>query len=798
LRNQEAARYARWAAITAGLMALTVCGVYAERAFRRARASRNAPAVVPVTVQQQSAQFSFSKVEQDRTIFTVRASHATQYKDQNRAVLEDVWITLYGRDGSRNDNIHTSECSYEGTQDIHCQGEVQIDLANAHPADGQAGGQAGLLSTGTLEVKTSNLSFNRSTGEASTPAPVEFRFPSGQGRGVGVSYSTSDSIVRIDHDVEFDLNASDQTGGMPVTATGSSLEIRRADRTVVLKGPATVKEGARELSADTFSVELDMDYHARRAVAEGHPQIRSTEGGGNISVLAARFEAVLNPAGWVEHVTADGNISGTRQTAAGIDRFCAAHAEFTMVPQKNLIQDMNATGSVTAESHQGSDSHVLKTDALRVTFSAGSGAEHSGNPRGKADQQRIESAETLAPATIESRTTSDVTTLHAKKFVAQLGPGGHLDKLLGHSGVEVHRQIGNTAPQVLSAAELIATFGVHGDWDTLDQRGNVRFQQADRQATADHATIVRATDTITMDGSPVISDAMSRTTAANVLVNQKSGELHATGGVVSTYLPSAQGDALSLGSGTAHISADALSGTVGSSHVIVTYTGHARLWQGESVLDSDQIEVWQDDKKLQATGHVVAVFSQISGQFAAMPAIHAGSKPAPGSGTSSGPGTSTASGPTLWKILAPTLTYWSDQGKAHLEGGVTASSDQGYLESRTLDLFLNPAVPVAAAVGQPATASKPPAGAPGGRQLERALAQGAVVVRQGDRRAMAEQAEYTAADGKFVLSGGEPTIADASSDTTTGHSLTFFVANDTILIDSQEGSRTLTKHRVEK
>jgi len=28
--------------------------------------------------------------------------------------------------------------------------------------------------------------------------------------------------------------------------------------------------------------------------------------------------------------------------------------------------------------------------------------------------------------------------------------------------------------------------------------------------------------------------------------------------------------------------------------------------------------------------------------------------------------------------------------------------------------------------------------------------------------------------------------------------LTFFVANDTILIDSQDGSRTLTKHRVEK
>jgi len=32
LRNREAARYARWAAMTAGLIALVVAGVYAERA----------------------------------------------------------------------------------------------------------------------------------------------------------------------------------------------------------------------------------------------------------------------------------------------------------------------------------------------------------------------------------------------------------------------------------------------------------------------------------------------------------------------------------------------------------------------------------------------------------------------------------------------------------------------------------------------------------------------------------------------------------------------------------------------
>ena len=153
--------------------------------------ARNAPVAVPVTVQQQSAQFSFSKVEQDRTIFTVRASHATQYKDQNRAVLEDVWITVYGRDGSRNDNIHTRECSYEGTGDVRCEGDVELDLASANPTcRAPEGRPPGIRPMGTLQVKTSNLSFNRNTGEASTPAPVEFHFPTGQGRGVGVSYST--------------------------------------------------------------------------------------------------------------------------------------------------------------------------------------------------------------------------------------------------------------------------------------------------------------------------------------------------------------------------------------------------------------------------------------------------------------------------------------------------------------------------------------------------------------------------------------------------------------------------------
>src|SRR3990170_2988839 len=121
MRTSEAARYARWAATTAVLLVVTVAGVYFYRSLQAARARRQAPPAVPATVQQRSAEFSFSKVEGERTLFTVRASQTTEFKAGSKAVLEDVWITIYGRAGRRFDNIHTRACEYDpGSGRITC------------------------------------------------------------------------------------------------------------------------------------------------------------------------------------------------------------------------------------------------------------------------------------------------------------------------------------------------------------------------------------------------------------------------------------------------------------------------------------------------------------------------------------------------------------------------------------------------------------------------------------------------------------------------------------------------------
>src|SRR6202021_3496610 len=109
-------------------------------------------------------------------------------------------------------------------------------------------------------------------------------------------------------------------------------------------------------------------------------------------------------------------------------------------------------GRVHSEFSQDGASRSLKTEALLVKFGAGA----------QPDQQKIESAENLAPATIETKTSDETTQLRARKFVTQFGPTGRLEKLIGHSAVEVRREIGKGAPQASSSEELAATFGATG------------------------------------------------------------------------------------------------------------------------------------------------------------------------------------------------------------------------------------------------------------------------------------------------------------------------------------------------
>jgi lipopolysaccharide export system protein LptA len=313
-----------------------------------------------------------------------------------------------------------------------------------------------------------------------------------------------------------------------------------------------------------------------------------------------------------------------------------------------------------------------------------------------------------------------------------------------------------------------------GGWSQIVLHDNVRMKEGDRSAQSAQAVFLKADQSAVLTGQAMVRDATSETHAAKITFLQGTGDIEAEGNVRSTDLSSNTGT-VQFSPTPSNISSDHLKGNSKSGKAV--YSGHARLWQGASVLQSESIELQRASRILIANGNVRAVFLQ------------APQTPTNGKQIAATAATSAPKSPSVWHISSGTLTYWDAENRAHLEKNVVVQSPDERIRSSALDLYFT---------HEPSAASNPSANTNGPAQISRAVALGNVIVDQGDRRGTAERGNYTAADQKFVLSGGNPTLYDATEGTTTGRELTFNIADDTIIVDSGNGSRTLTKHRVQK
>jgi lipopolysaccharide export system protein LptA len=257
---------------------------------------------------------------------------------------------------------------------------------------------------------------------------------------------------------------------------------------------------------------------------------------------------------------------------------------------------------------------------------------------------------------------------------------------------------------------------------------------------------------MTLSGAATVEDPESHLQADKIRMNQTTREMQASGNVVASFARTSKSPVATPVGESTKISADEMSGASSgksaNENAHAVFTGNARMWEGSDVLQAQTIEFWQGEKRAEARGDVL-------GEFVEAPHKAAGSSDV-----------KKKSAPVLWQVRAPKVDYWSDSGKMEWSGGVEARSTEGTIESENVEMFFSRAE--------------------NDRQtMERAIGTGNVRIEQNGRTGTAERGEYFARDGKFILSGGTPTIADSSGNTTTGRQLTFFLANDSILVDSQ-------------
>lgn len=855
MRTTQANRYARWSAILAAVLAAGVLTIFIRRAWQAEQAKKDTPAAVPSSIEKTSQGFSFSKMNGDRILFTIRASNATEFKEGNVSVLQDVWITIYGAKGDRADEIRTHSCDYISNPDrMVCSGDVQMDLQSAEEVRRSIAAHLDpATGPNVVHVVTKAVTFSRDSGDSQTDAPVQFKFKGGQGSALGAIFHSGDGTLELRHDVHltltpatlgtskhFDARAATRPAApaAPVEVNCSSLDYHRETLLLLLHGPVLATQenerlprgginngqpvipirGSRELRASLLTVNLDKEFHARRLTATGNstsqPELRSTDTKGSGSISADQLILDLSPTGWAEHFTAVGDAQGEYKTATESDHISATRLNAEMVPKINQPRTLTAEGDVKVSSSRGASTRTIETAAAELDFVPGlprrPGAPASYHPG---------SAHTLAPATVtwhepapgQPAGQQRVTRASGQRIEAAFDEHNKLRRLLAHGNTELDRDTPGKPRQTSTSQELAADFDTLGQWTTVDQTGNVHLREADRTAQAAREHVDRSSNIVTLTGSAEASDAATHTTADTIVFNQNTSDMRAEGHVLTTYKNdsagvsgrpagtsaaasstksaenSGMGASTNLGPEPAHISSEHLVGNSTSGQAI--YTGHARLWQGDSTIEADQIELNRDARQLDARGNVRAVFLQVN---AAPVGTNSSTQAGKNSGATSGgrksaaPADAKPAQPDVMRIRSGTLTYWDLKHEAHLDHGFTGESQQGVITSQECELYFT----------APTQPSAPGAGA--AQRLDHAIATGNVVVRQTGRHATGDRGDYEPAQGKFILSGANPTIYDASGNSTRGRQLTFFLADDTILVESDEGSRVVTLYRVQK
>lgn len=737
---------------------LVVAGFYLYARYSVKSAIKEIPKNLGVDIQQSTEGFSLSKSEGGRTLFTIKASRAVQYKQGGRAALKDVSIVVYGRKSNRFDQITGSDFEYDPqTGEVSAKGDVHIDLeGNAEgPASPDQATPQELKNP--IHLKTSGLVFNQKTGFANTDQPIEFRVPQAAGSAVGASYDSKANLLTLKSNVNIVT-----TGPQPTTIDADHGSITKEPRQVVLNG-VKVQQTARNIDADAVTMLLRPDNSLEHVVATGNVRLHDT-GPNRMLVRAPRADLNMGQKNTLRSAVFSGGVqmeasgdTAMTGTAGTVTLAFAGNNKLNRVVASNnvhLVQQSGKKQSQTAE---------INADALTLSIKNG---------------KLFESAETNGPAQIllvsqEPRHAGERTTITAGKFRGEFDGRNRLTGIKGEPGAKVVSTYRGQPDKVATSRSLEVQFTPAGAISSIVQQGGFEYREAQaaagaqsptgpggRSAIADSARYSPSDEIFTLNGAPRVTEGGLAVSANTIRLNRRSGDATAEGDVKSTYSEIKQdpNGAMIATSDPVHVTAK--SATVRRQTGVARYTGGARLWQGPNIVEAATIEFDRNQRSINALGNgstVSSVFVQADKSGKTTPIT----------------------------VNAAKLSYVDSQRKARFSGGVLVKGADITVSADHVDIVLHASA-----------RSQSPSSAPS--QLDQIIAEKDVVVRQTDRRASGDKLVFTTADGKFVLNGGSPSISDAEHGTIRGDSLTFYSRNDRVLVESNNSSRTVTRTRVSR
>ena len=765
----NARRLRLWFALAIAALVLVVLGFYLRGYYTRyllARAIKLKADKLGINIQQSADQFTLSKSEGGRTLFTIRASKAVQVTT-GHAELHDVNIVVYGRQGNRFDQIYGKSFEYDPKSGIvRADGEVHIDL------QGVAAGQVrpDLAPPKELEnpihLKTSGLAFDRNTGVATTNERIEFRVPQASGSALGATLDSQSNQLTLHSDIV--LQQSTDKGAKLVARSG----LITKDPPRIEFTDARITRETSDIDAHRLTVYLRDDNTVSKVLANGNVTA-VTHGKTEARAQAPQGVVLVDADNQVQTATLSGGVNfetqGDQPTRGTAGRVLFDFGGDSRLDKVHAVDNVRVTQDAP-KNHSSGQSMTLNAQAVDYLNN-----QHRAETAGPGQVIFVSNANSpptpRSPFGTESGKTT--TTATAQRLIATFDAKGHLQTLVGSPGAKVVSSTPGQPDKITTSNVLTLTTNPAGGLARIVQEGDFHYAEAadkpgeaGSNATAAKAVYDPQTQMFMLTGTPRVTDAGAASTADRLGFNRLTGDAFADGSVKTTYSelkPQPNGALLATADPIHVTAASMVAHRTGGTAV---YSGGARLWQGSNIVEAPTIEFDRDKRTVIAQGKpghpVSTVFVQQAQNGKQSPV----------------------------NVTGQRLSYQDSDRQAHFDGGVVLRSSDGTVSADRATVYLlpRPQNPVGAKSPVENSAS----------QLEKIAADGHIVIQQEGRRGTGNKLVYLAKDASFTLTGGPPSIFDAEHGQVTGVSLTFFSHDDRVLVEGGNSAPSVTKARVIK
>jgi LPS export ABC transporter protein LptC len=703
------ARWQRKARIVIAVFAVVFALIVARQLKRR----DVAPAATPVARTDPGAIVEITggetlRFKGDRENVSVKYQRQLTYAD-GTAKLSGVTMVTDERNGKRTFTITAKE------------GRVGKDTSSI-----ALDGAVRLVGSDGMNAMTEHATYADADKTVRAPGPVEFTRGRIKGTGIGMTWDQALDVLTILDQAVVHI-ASDKGGANSADVSAGSAAFARQDKYIRFERVVRIQRGGQiieadgaiaYLSADENRIEtIDLKDHSRITTAKAAP--------GGLQALSGRDMNLK--------YAADGEV-----------------LEHALISGEALIQIAGDAGTAGRQISANLIDVTLGPDGTTPTALAGRDAVQLTFPPEPGTPGRI---------------------IRATSLDAAGPPGKGLTRALFTGSVQFRERGGEVSRA--ATAESLELALKPGGLSTIEQAKfarAVRFEEGRMAAIAAAATYDPAKGTLALSGSepgatvPHVVNEQIAVDAATIDLTLDGPKVKAVGDVKSELRPASktgkpgEGNDVKLPSMLkqdlpVHVLGNSLDYDGKTSKG--TYTGAARLFQGDTSIKGETIVIDNKAGNLTASGGVTTTSVLETGK--------AGGKDAKGAKATKNRVPSIATSKEVkYDDAQRRLSYLTDAHMSGPEGDMTAARIELYLKES-------------------------------GDELERAEAFDNVTLREQNRETKGTKMIYTTVNETYVITGAPVKIVDECQRETTGKTLTFNKGTDRIVVDGNSQIRTQTK-----